>query len=492
MNSKVYRLLVVEDEASHLELISHAFRDHNRRFNISAAGTLKQARANLVATQPDLLLVDLFLPDGRGIDLIPATTADQQYPVVVMTGFGDEKMAVEAMKAGALDYIVKSTDTLSDLPHLAERALREWEHIVARRTAEQELRESEKRYRTLIELSPDSIAIHDGQTVLFANSASAKLLRVSDPSKLIGSPVIDMLDPEYREKVGQRVKWMLETGAVVEPMEQKFLRSDGTSVDVEVAACGINSHGCPAVLVIARDITERKEAQTQIAEASKMAAVGRLAAGIAHEINNPLSNILGYAQLLLKEVEPEGQFHDDVKRIEVAAIRSGTIVNNLLAFSRPARLEHAPCDLSQLVPDSFSQLAPDCAAAKVDLAMQVEPGLPMVPLDTMQIQQVLINLGRNAIQAMPDGGKLSVEVRSEPNTEDIYIMVSDTGHGIPPQDLPRVFEPFFTTKEVGLGTGLGLSLSYGFVEAHGGTIEAASTPGEGSVFTVVLPMDHKE
>ncbi len=488
MNSKVYHILVVEDEGSHLELINRAFRDHSRRFDVSTAGTLEQARTSLAATQPDLLLVDLFLPDGRGTELIPATTAEQQYPVVVMTGFGDEKLAVEAMKAGALDYIVKSTDTLSDLPHLAVRAMREWEHIVGRRAAEQELRESEERYRTLIELSPDSIAIHDGRTVLFANSAAAKLLRVSDPSKLIGSPVIDLVDPKYREEVRERVRDLLENGSTVEPMEEKFLRSDGTSVDVEVAACGIISDGRPAVLVIVRDITERKEAEAQITEASKMAAVGRLAAGIAHEINNPLSNILGYAQLLLKELEPETQMYDDVKRIEGAAIRSGAIVNNLLAFSRPARLERKPCAFSELVPDSFNQLAWEYAAAKVDLTIHIESGLPMVPLDAMQIQQVLINLGRNALQAMPEGGKLSVEVRREPETNTVTIAVSDTGGGIPPEDLSRIFEPFFTTKEIGHGTGLGLSLSYGFVEAHGGSIEAQSTPGEGSVFTVTLPM----
>ncbi|RMG04623.1 MAG: hypothetical protein D6726_03025 [Nitrospirae bacterium] len=230
-----------------------------------------------------------------------------------------------------------------------------------------------------------------------------------------------------------------------------------------------------------------KEAQDQLVQSTKLAAIGELAANVAHEINNPLTTILGYAELLKEEEDTEG-IKRDLEIIESESLRAREIVQQLLEFSRKRKLEIVEADLKKIIEEVLMLVSPSIKASKIKVDKELND-IPGVLMDANQIKQVLLNLINNAVQAMPDGGRLGI--KAEVVGDEIMVSVSDTGMGIPSDVLQRIFEPFFTTKK-DKGTGLGLPISYRIVQEHGGRIEVKSTPGKGSVFRVVLPLKRAE
>jgi signal transduction histidine kinase len=236
-----------------------------------------------------------------------------------------------------------------------------------------------------------------------------------------------------------------------------------------------------------------EETQAQLIQSAKLAAVGELAAGVAHEINNPLTSIIGFTRLMLEDLPADHQMRGDLETIDREAARTRHIVRTLLDFARTSEPVLRPADLNALVEESVMLVCTRSVLAKVALEKETSP-LPPVMLDANQIKQVLVNLLNNAVQAMPDGGRLTVSTWLADEQSDgahrqmAAVAIRDTGMGIEPGNLGRIFDPFFTTKEVGQGTGLGLSVSYSIVEKHNGRIEVNSAPGEGSAFVVLLPI----
>jgi PAS domain S-box-containing protein len=266
-------------------------------------------------------------------------------------------------------------------------------------------------------------------------------------------------------------------------------RANGISFPVEYWSHPIiRDNKVTGAVVTFLDISKRKQTQEQLAQSAKLSALGQMAAGIAHEINNPLGNILGYTQLLLEEPALSDEIRQDLQRIEDRAVHTREIVQNVLAFARRSPLKVQPCNINQIVKESIGQLSDESRRLGVTMQSDLDANLPEVQVDPSQIQQVFNNLVRNGIQSMSEGGKLKVKTRLSDHDHSILIDFLDTGPGIPDESIKQIFDPFFTTKEVGAGTGLGLSISYGLVEAHGGTIEVESQVGVGSKFTVALPV----
>lgn len=223
----------------------------------------------------------------------------------------------------------------------------------------------------------------------------------------------------------------------------------------------------------------------QLRHADRLATIGQLAAGVAHELNEPLGNIMGFAQLLQKQIGlPEGA-HRDAEQIVRAAIHGREIVKKLLVFSRQSDSQRVRLDLSRLIRDNLYFLEARCRHNQIDLRLELMDGQTWIVGVPSELTQVLVNLAVNAIQAMPGGGVLTVRTRSE--AESVYLTVDDTGQGMDEKTQQRLFTPFFTTKDIGEGTGLGLSVVLGIVSAHGGKIHVESAPGRGSRFEVVLP-----
>ncbi|MFX1411455.1 MAG: PAS domain S-box protein [Promethearchaeota archaeon] len=267
--------------------------------------------------------------------------------------------------------------------------------------------------------------------------------------------------------------------------------TDLTEVDVPAVTAFANQAGIAienAQLYedLQHQMEELQRAQAQLIQSTKMAAIGTLAAGVAHELYNPLAVVLGFGQVLLKEATDDDLTRKGLTHIITETRRANDIVRGLLDFSRQSEQEQIEADVNQTVQETLALVRQLLEKSSVTVEERYASDLPLILLDVGRMKQVFLNLINNAFQAMPRGGTLTVT--SERVGDEVAVRFADTGVGIPPDDLPRIFEPFFTTKPVGQGTGLGLSVSLGIVQEHGGRIEVESQEGQGSTFTVWLPV----
>jgi signal transduction histidine kinase len=237
-----------------------------------------------------------------------------------------------------------------------------------------------------------------------------------------------------------------------------------------------------------KDMAEKVRLSAQLAQSEKLAAVGQLAAGVAHEINNPLGVILGFSQSVLHRTPQDHPLLKPIQAIEREAERCKRLVQDLLIYSRAGKRDKESLDFNQVVDSTFSSFQ-ESLPAGFCCVKDFQPQLPPLPLDLGQIQQVIVNLCSNAVDAMPQGGTLTLRTRLVERSQKTFVelQVQDTGIGIPPEIQSRIFEPFFTTKEVGKGTGLGLALVYEIVKDHGGSVEFESRPGQGTLFCIFFP-----
>ncbi len=239
---------------------------------------------------------------------------------------------------------------------------------------------------------------------------------------------------------------------------------------------------------LVRDIEQRRLVEEQIAQADKLASIGQLSAGIAHEINNPLGIILGYTQLLIRNESPQTEKFNDLKTIEKHVRSCKTIVEDLLNFARSSKPNEDIVRVDQAIDDVLNFIQQHAGLDGISVQTEYSPSIPKLMLDEKKIKQVFMNLIMNAKHAVGSQGRLQITTGMTAPDGEVAITISDTGHGIEKKNLARIFDPFFTTKPTGEGTGLGLSVSYGIVKNHGGDILVESEVGKGSTFTVLLPL----
>jgi two-component system cell cycle sensor histidine kinase/response regulator CckA len=378
--------------------------------------------------------------------------------------------------------------------------------ITERKRAEEAVRESEERYRRLVELSPDGIAITSLEKILFINSAGARILGGRAPEELIGQPVSLFLPDHDAQKLKKRFLKYLKSNRTQFQPEEQLVRTDGTRRYIEWASVPFLFHGEPVLQVVFRDVTERKLAETekslleeQLRHSQKMEAMGRLASGVAHDFNNLLSVVLNYTGFVKNTIDAKNPLYHDIEEIEKASNRAANLTRQLLAFSRKELSKPAVVDINNVVAE-LDKMLRRIIGEDISLRCSLADDLWMTKVDISQIEQVLVNLAINARDAMPAGGQLVITTGNQVISEDYarsrfdsapgeYVMlsVSDTGTGMTPDIMEHLFEPFFTTKEKGVGTGLGLATVYGIVKGAGGQIWVYSEPGVGSQFKVFLP-----
>jgi len=480
--------------------------------SLEVAPSLRQARLYLSESTPDIALIDLLLPDGKGIELLPEEGEAAQYPIVIMTSHGDEEVAVEAMKLGALNYIVKSGETLANMPQIVEGALREWGHIVDRRHAEQALQSSEEHFRSLIENAHDVITIVDEQgTIHYASPSLERVLGYS-PRDRIGTNIFGLLHPDDRELVIRKVFESFDQPGVTQFFESRYRHRDGSVRILEaVASTHVQADESLCSVINSRDVTDRKRAQEEMSQleeqlrhSQKWEIVGTLAGGIANEFNNMLTPILGFAHIALEEAPTGSKTRKGLEHIITAADRSRDLAEQILAFSRQAEPQRKAVALDQLIHEALKLLRPSLPT-DIKIRHRIDIDENTVIADPDQMHQVLMNLCTNAHHAMPDGGTLEVVLEatetldSEPgslplhsqSTSYLCITVRDTGHGMDSVTKSRVLEPFFTTGGTGERTGLGLSVAHGIVVSHGGDMKVESEPGKGTAVHVYLPQANR-
>jgi two-component system NtrC family sensor kinase len=352
------------------------------------------------------------------------------------------------------------------------------------------LRQAEWRFRTLFRAAPDAVfTVLQSGRIREANDAVRDVTGL-DPLQVIGRPVVDLVGPADQEKLRSALRATFEgTPSRVEVSFQHDAQSrPPVRRIVALAMSKLPEADPPSVLLVGRDMTSEREMRVRLMESDRLAAVGELVAGVAHEVNNPLSSISAFAQLLLRDGGLTAAQRDSIEVIKSETLRASQVVKDLLAFARRSEPQREPLDLNGVVQRTLRlrgyQLTSNKIAVETDLAAE----LPSVVGDARQLQQVCLNLVTNAIQAMASlgaGGTLFVSTRAE--GPHVVLEMRDTGPGIPEVAKAHIFEPFFTTKDEGEGTGLGLSVSYGIVTAHGGRIEVPATSSAGTTFRVTLP-----
>ena len=371
--------------------------------------------------------------------------------------------------------------------------------ISQRRLAEASLKETNAKLEALIKTSPLAIAVLDLEgKVLSWNPAAERIFGWSAP-EVLGRlfPVV----PEQERPVLIEALSRVAAGEPISGVEQRQKRKDGSPVDLSLWTAPLRDPEgrVNAVLSIIADITQRKALAEQFRHAQKMEAVGRLAGGIAHDFNNILTVITGYAHMVLERAASDPRTHVEVAEILRAAEHASALTGQLLVFSRHQVAKPEVLDLRAVV-NRIERMLRRIIGEDIELATVVEEGLGQVRGDTAQIEQVIMNLAVNARDAMPGGGRLTLEISNVTLDaaygqihmgvragEYVMLAVSDNGKGIPPELRVRLFEPFFTTKERGKGTGLGLSTVYGIVKQSGGQIWVYSELGKGTTFKIYLP-----
>lgn len=357
--------------------------------------------------------------------------------------------------------------------------------VTERKRAEQLLRQSEESYRRLIAFSPYAILVNRGDRIVFANDQAIKLFGAVRANEILDKSLLELIHPDHHAVVRERIHELLEGRQAVPVSEDKIVRLDGMTIDVEVSATRFTDEGGPAILVMLRDVSERKRLQEQLRRTERIAELGTLASGMAHEIGTPMNVILGRAEYLMDRVTEEPikkGLHTIVTQVE----RITKVMNQLLSFARRKPPERCPLDLQKVIEDSVEMFHERLARNRIHVQMELEASCPMVLADADHMGQVAINLIMNALHAMPDGGTLYVGL--VPVQQMAQLTIADTGHGMPQDVVKKIFEPFFTTKEFGKGTGLGLTVVKGIIEEHQGSITVESEEGKGTTFKVLLPV----
>lgn len=511
-------ILIAEDDQAHVKFIQRSLEEAEDQFEVRVAPDLRSCRKEITWRPPDVLLLDLNLPDGNAVDLLKELGTETPYPILVMTAGGSEALAVEALKSGALDYVVKSSETIANISRTVLRARRERRTREEHREAVRALRASEEKYRLLfqefnglLDAVSDSLMLVDtDMKILWSNHAAAARLD-RKPEQMIGHTCYELIKQRDRQ---------CDTCAVAQTLTNR--RNQSSIVTMENGEIWDNrtfplwgeNGEIIKIIIMKRNITEQKRLQDESARASRLAVLGELSAGVAHEINNPnalilhnsemlhncLHDLLPYVHQSLSE-ESNQQFgglpypevmteipelltsiHDSARRIK-------RIVNDLRDFSRKDLHEQQTIvDLSQIARTSARLVSNLMTQATDHFVMDLAADLPPLLGDQGRLDQVVINLLMNAIQALENRNqKITLSTRCSMEKDQLFLVVSDEGRGISADVMEHIVEPFVTTKRQEGGSGLGLSVSSRIVKEHYGTLQFTSTPGEGTTVTLTLP-----
>ncbi|MGZ8474583.1 MAG: ATP-binding protein, partial [Candidatus Deferrimicrobiaceae bacterium] len=355
-----------------------------------------------------------------------------------------------------------------------------------RRRTEDRLRASEARYRFLTEHSPDLISLHDATgRILYASPASLRVLGIR-PELMSGSPVEGFLHPDDAAKVVAEIRRAAAGEKADASLPYRMRRADGQFVDVESSSTPFpeGPEGERRVLCVTRDISGRRRMEARLAESQTLSTIGMLAGGVAHEFNNALAGIQGALEMLAMHAGGNLQARPYLDTIQRMSSRAAELTRQLLAYSRQGKYTPASIPLGRVVSETLPSIRTSLPPG-VELAAEFDDALPPVHVDVGQMKQVVMGLCLNAAEAMAGSGRLSVRTYREPGDGRVVLEVSDTGSGIDAKTMARIFEPFFTTKSV--GRGMGLAAIRGIVDNHGGEIRVASSVGNGTTCTVLLP-----
>ena len=537
------RILLIEDDEHDSLAFHRAFEKGSVAYEITDCILAEDALLQVLADASlfDVVVIDHQLPGMSGLDLCKEFLRKKTpLPLVLLTGRGSQELAIEALKAGVDDYIVKEHGQgyLELLPVVlpeivrkhgdrvarerAERALRkaydELEQRVQERTAEvartteqlkrelterkraqEALRESEEKYSTVAESSLTGIYIDQNGKIVFANKTFAEIYGYSR-QKLVGMESWKLVHPDDRAWIDEMRTKRLKGEEAASEYQARGLTKDGKTIWIVRRNTRIDYGGKPAILGNIVDITESRAKEAQLIQASKMSTLGEMATGVAHELNQPLSSIQIGADFFRNMAKQGRQIpHEELayvsEQMTQQVARAVKIINHMREFGRKAEIQPEKVDINQPLRAVFALLGEQLRVRGIKVKLNLEDDLPPVLADSNRLEQVFIDLVVNARDAMGDErARLDGETTENTLTVTTFqehgkvaVTIADTGPGVSDGLKEKIFEPFFTTKEVGKGTGLGLSISYGIINDYGGTIEVASEVEKGASFKITFP-----
>jgi len=493
------KILIVDDEPRMCDSLKALLSGQGYEIHTCDCG--KEAIECLAKNRFDLILLDIVMPDMDGHRVMHyINSEDIETLVIAMTGYASIESAIETLRSGAYDYLRKPFEH-EELLKKVENALKQKRLINGHKHAEEALRESEEKYRTVLEASPDAIVVYDMEgTVIYLNPAFTKVFGWT-PEELLGKK-IDYIPKENWPETQMMIDKVL-AGESFSGIKSRRYTKQRNILDVSISvATFLDRNGMPVGSVhTLRDITERKQLEAQLQHAAKIETIGTLAGGIAHDFNNLLMGIQGNVSLMLMNMDPTQPYYERLKNIEKQIQSGARLTSHLLGYARKGRYEVKALDLNQLVEETSDTFGRTRKA--IAIHRELAEDLFAIEADQTQIEQVLLNLFVNAADAMPSGGDLVLKTMNtthkdmkgklyDPKPGDyVLLTVTDTGIGMDRKTMERIFDPFFTTKEMGRGTGLGLASAYGIIKGHGGYIYADSKKGQGTTFSIYLPGSEK-
>jgi len=527
------RILIIDDEKGMLDLLSYELGGQG--YQVVTAQNGREGLERVKRDRFQLVITDVKMPGMDGVEVLQEIKKlDPDLEVIMTTGFGTIETAVAAMKKGAYDFIQKPFN-LNEVTNLIEKVLErsELKSLVALYEASKAIFSS-VRIDSLLPILADL-----AQKLLRADDASIMLPGLDGKLAIAASRGLEgEAEKAARLALGERIALgqaaqepVIFEGpihrdprfsdlrlkdsilsAVVCPLRSKdkvlgALCAARTASDVpfnysdlrhaqiylsQVAQAIDNARLVQELENKMEDLkgayAELEKMKDELAQAEKLRAIGELAAGVAHELNNPLTTIIGLADLLIEDGDPSAERMQDFSSIKSQADRCRKIIVNLLHFARKQRFEMRQASVNEIMENTLELVKYELQSSGIEMVKELDQAVPTTRLDPNRIQQVFLNLVTNARDALAGRERPKLVVRSSYAGDLIRVSVSDNGSGIPEKVLQRIFDPFFTTKDVGKGTGLGLSISFGIVKDHGGAIRAESREGEGTAFTVELPV----
>jgi PAS domain S-box-containing protein len=484
-SGKIELLLVEDDEDFRAALMARLAK---RDFEVTAVASSEAAIGKCRRSKFDAVIVDIKLPGMDGIEfLAKVREINKDLPVILVTGYASLESAKEAVKLNASDYLLKPLEGIDELLAPINKAVHGYRLLIENRKLTEDMRKkmeelekSEQMYRNLFELASDIICVVDYEGKII--SANRRMEDITGYSKkeLIGMEAAEVLTCVSEEENRRNMQDMIE-GRVIDLVDVKIITKSGGhrlgEMSVSLIEEGVKITGLQYVI---RDVTERKKAE----ETQRLARLGELAASMAHEVNNPLQIISGRAQLSLMEDPPNEEVKKDLEIIMDQCDRAKNIIQRLLMFSKPSRGELKEASLHNIIDLVTDLVEHQYSLKNVKVKRDYKILLPKVRVDEKQMQEVFMNLLKNALDSMPEGGTITISVGKQ--GDKVRVDFEDDGSGISEEDLKKIFDPFFTTKEE--GTGLGLPVCYGIVKAHGGELKYKSRIGKGTTATVLLPI----
>lgn len=491
----IKRILVVDDDEALADNWEDILSDEG--YELITANTCMDALTAARSQKPHVALLDLKLPDDSGINLMTKLRADHpQCICALMTAFADVDSAVAALEKGAFHYLQKPVRPI-ELINLLERIFETIQVRKDKRIAEDKLKESEERFRTIFESAQDAIFLKDNHLkYTLVNPAMEQLYKITS-TEFLGHTDEELFGSRKAAE-SYAIEEQVLQGKVVKDEFKIQQKTAQTFHTVRVPLMGKNGE-ISGICGFVRDITSLKQLESQLLQAQKMEAVGTLAGGISHDFNNLLQAIISYNQMVLMDEDETSSNYSKLKAVEKAAHRAAELTAQLLTFSRKVEIHPRPVNLNHII-KQVEKLLKRTIPKMIDIELNLASPLHTVNADPGQIEQVLLNIGVNARDAMPEGGRLVFKTENiardeashrlhldRRSKEYVMLSVADTGQGMSGDILERIFEPFYTTKESGKGTGLGLAMAYGIIQNHGGRIFCESKPDRGTTFNIYFP-----